>query len=104
MSDIEVITHSERVEALFAPFRDTLGSDYLGYRNHVYRCISYAMYFHPEQASRSIVETAFVYHDIGLWTDRACAYLEPSEARALEDNERFGWGFDPEALRAAIHW
>lgn len=27
-----------------------------------------------------------------------------TEAVALSDNERFGWGLDPEALRGAIHW
>jgi hypothetical protein len=42
-----------------------------------------------------IVEAAFVYHDIGLWTDRELAYLEPSEAVAIADNEKFGWGAGP---------
>jgi hypothetical protein len=30
--------------------------------------------------------------------------LEPSEAVALQDNEKYGWGLDPDALRGAIHW
>jgi hypothetical protein len=51
-----------------------------------------------------LVETAFVYHDIGLWTDHELAYLEPSEEVAIKDNEKFGWGLDPEALKGAIHW
>lgn len=51
-----------------------------------------------------MVETAFVYHDIGLWTDEELAYLEPSEAVALQDNDKYGWGLDPDALRGAIHW
>lgn len=41
------------------------------------------------------MEAAFVYHDIGLWTDRESAYLEPSEAVAIADNEKFGWGAGP---------
>ena len=51
-----------------------------------------------------LVETAFVYHDIGLWTDHELAYLEPSEAVALADNEKYDWGLDPEMLRGVIHW
>lgn len=64
-----------------------------GYRNHIYRTITYAMHFleNAEEYER-IVEAAFVYHDIGLWTDRKLAYLEPSEAVAIADNEKFGWG------------
>ena len=53
---------------------------------------------------RQLVETVFVYHDIGLWTDRQLAYLEPSEAVATRDNERFNWGLDADALCGAIHW
>ena len=48
-----------------------------------------------------IVETAFVYHDIGLWTDQELACLEPSKAVALQDNDKFGWGLAPDALRGA---
>ncbi len=44
-----------------------------------------------------LVETAFVYHDIGLWSDHKLAYLEPSEALAVADNEAHSWGLDPEA-------
>jgi hypothetical protein len=51
-----------------------------------------------------LVETAFVYHDIGLWTDSLLAYLEPSETLALADNEKYGWGLNADALRGAIHW
>lgn len=101
-----VIKHERpRVEELFQPYKDLIGGDYLGYRNHVYRTITYAMYFlnnNPE--FEQLVETAFVYHDIGLWTDHELAYLEPSEAIALRDNEKYGWGLDPEILQGAIHW
>ena len=105
MTDIVVISQSDRVESLFEPYKEVIGADYPGYRNHVYRALTYAMHFLcGDEAHRPLVETAFVYHDIGLWTDKACAYLEPSEDLALRDNERHGWGLDPEALRAAIHW
>ena len=105
MPDITIKTDRPRVEELFAPYRSVIGRDYDGYRNHVYRTITYAMHFlnnAPEY--ERLIETAFVYHDIGLWTDHELAYLEPSEAVALQDNEKYGWGLDPDALRGAIHW
>lgn len=94
-----------RIDELLGRYRDVIHSDFDGYRNHVYRTVTYAMHFlddKPEQ--EALVETAFAYHDIGLWTARELAYLEPSEAVALADNERYGWGLNPEALRASIHW
>lgn len=103
--DITIKIERPRVESLFAPYRTLIGNDFDGYRNHVYRCVTYAMHFLGDAAEyEQIVETAFVYHDIGLWTDKELAYLEPSEAVALHDNHKYGWGLDPDALRGAIHW
>jgi hypothetical protein len=51
-----------------------------------------------------LVETTFVYHDIDLWTDHELAYLEPSEAVTIADNQKLGLGLDPDLLRDAIHW
>lgn len=102
---IQVIDHSDRVERLFAPYRDIIGDDYPAYRGHVYRVITYAMHFlGGDEEARPLVETALAYHDIGLWTENELAYLEPSEEHALADNEKYGWGFDPRLLRDAIHW
>ncbi len=104
-SGITIIDHSDRIEALFAPYKDIIGKDYDAYRGHVYRILTYAMHFlDGDEAARPLVETAFVYHDIALWTENELAYLEPSEEYALRDNEKHGWGLDPEELRAAIHW
>ena len=69
MSDIVIKTERPRVEELFAPYRLQIGRDFDGYRNHVYRTITYAMHFLNNASEyESLVETAFVYHDIGLWT------------------------------------
>ncbi|EDY86274.1 metal dependent phosphohydrolase [gamma proteobacterium HTCC5015] len=103
--DIPIKTHRPRVEERLSSYQHLMGRDFPAYRNHVYRAITYAMYFlgnNPQH--EELVETAFVYHDIGLWTDRELAYLEPSEALALADNAEYGWGLDSEALRGAIHW
>jgi hypothetical protein len=104
-ADLTIISRSDRVEALFEPYKEIIGRDYAAYRGHVYRTITYAMHFLAHNDShRPMVETAFVYHDIGLWTDHQLAYLEPSEALALRDNAELKLGLDPEILTAAIHW
>ena len=105
MTDIAIQQDRPRVENLFAPYRAQIGRDFPGYRNHVYRAITYAMHFLSNAPEHErLVETAFVYHDIGLWTDHKLAYLEPSEAVALAANAKHGWGLNPVLLRDAIHW
>ena len=102
---VRIIDHSDRIERLLQPFKDQLRDDYQAYRGHVYRVVTYAMHFlDQDEAARATIETAFVYHDIGLWTDHKLAYLEPSEEIALRDNESLGHGLDPGTLRNIIHW
>jgi hypothetical protein len=105
MHNIVIKTSRLRLDAIFAPYVDMIGRDYPGYRNHVERTVTYAMHFlEGDPAAEPVVETAMAYHDIGLWTDHALAYLEPSEAVALADNAKHGWGFDPDLLQGIIHW
>ncbi|WP_207063533.1 hypothetical protein [Motiliproteus sp. SC1-56] len=105
MPSIEIKRDRPRIDQLLARYQAAIGDDFPGYRNHVYRTTTYAMHFLNNAAEyEPIVETAFAYHDIGLWTDRELAYLEPSETLALADNETYGWGLDPDLLRGAIHW
>lgn len=105
MPAITVNTERPFVEELFARYETLIGRDFPGYRNHVYRTITYAMHFlgNAEEHER-LVEAVFVYHDIGLWTDHELAYLEPSETLALTDNKKYGLGLDPDLLCGAIHW
>ena len=103
----EIMIKMERpfAEELFARYETLIGRDFPGYRNHVYRTITYAMHFLGNvKEHERLIEAAFVYHDIGLWTDHELAYLEPSEAVAIADNQKLGLGLDPDLLRSAIHW
>lgn len=94
-----------RIDTLLARYKTVIGRDFEGYRNHVYRTVTYAMNFLDNDPSyEQLVETAFVYHDIALWTDQELAYLEPSESVAVADNEKYDWGLDVSALVGAIHW
>ena len=105
MPDIMIKSERPFVEELLGRYKNLIGKDFPSYRNHVYRTITYAMHFLGNaEEHEKLVEAAFVYHDIGLWTDHELAYLEPSEAVAIADNEKHGLGLDPSLLRAAIHW
>lgn len=106
MSDNIVIKPARsHVEEILKRYKTVIGKDFSGYRNHVYRTITYAMHFLNQSVKDELlIETAFAYHDIGLWTDKELAYLEPSEEVALFDNDKYKWGLDPDALRGAIHW
>ena len=104
MADISIQQNRPRVEELLAPYTLQIGDDLPGYRNHVYRTVTYAMHFLGNSAElEQLVETAFVYHDIALWTDHALAYLEPSEEVALADNAKHGWGLDGSRTAKGCH-
>jgi hypothetical protein len=105
MSDILIKLERPHVEELLARYKSQIDKDFSGYRNHVYRAITYAMHFLDNKLEHEkLVETAFAYHDIGLWTDNELAYLELSEAAAIADNVNYHWGLDADLLRGAIHW
>lgn len=102
---IRIIDRTDTIETLLAPLQRELGGDYAGYRGHIYRVLTYAMHFLAgDEAYRLAIETALVYHDIGLWTDHELAYLEPSIERALAANEENRLGLDPELLLNLIYW
>mmetsp|Transcript_2315 Transcript_2315/g.3649 ORF Transcript_2315/g.3649 Transcript_2315/m.3649 type:complete len:263 (-) Transcript_2315:230-1018(-) len=83
-NEIVVISNLDSVEKELSKYRDIIGEDYNGYRNHIYRVLSYSMHFlgSEGQSYQDLVATALVYHDIGLWSADTLAYLEPSTALA----------------------
>ncbi len=103
-TDITIIDGDD-LDRLLEPYRDALADDFVAYRNHCRRVLTYAIHFlDGDREQQPLIETALAYHDLGLWTDDELAYLEPSETLALADNERLGLGFDPQALRDIIRW
>lgn len=76
--DIKVIQHSDVIEEHLNKYKDVIGADFDGYRNHIYRVLTYATHFlDTELKNIDVIGTALVYHDIGLWTAGTLAYLEP---------------------------
>ncbi len=84
-NDIKIITHSDVVEHHLKKYKHLIGDDFDGYRNHIYRVMTYSMHFlHNNETYMDVIGSALVFHDIGLWTDKTLAYLEPS-ARLARD-------------------
>jgi hypothetical protein len=102
---ITIIDKDDVVERELAPLRACIGEDFDGYRNHVYRVLTYAMHFlDGEPRWREPIAFALAYHDVGLWTDRALAYLEPSERHAEDARATSAFDLNPTLIRDLIHW
>jgi hypothetical protein len=102
---IAVIDHDDIVERELAPLRERIGADFSGYRNHVYRVLTYAMHFlDGETRWRPSIAFALAHHDVGLWTDRTLAYLEPSERHAELARQAREPELDAQLVRDLIHW
>lgn len=73
----------ELLDTVLSEWRDAIGADYTGYRNHVYRVTHFCLALHPctGQARDQIVVSA-CFHDLGIWSDHTVDYLPPSIERA----------------------
>jgi hypothetical protein len=82
---IKVFSYSPYVDDLLIPYKEMIGSDYDGYRGHIYRVLTYTMhYLGGDSKYLPVIAAGLVYHDIGLWTDKRLDYLEPGCKRAAE--------------------
>ncbi|TAK82814.1 MAG: hypothetical protein EPO09_21485 [Aquabacterium sp.] len=72
------------LDQLLSQWQEVIGTDYVGYRNHCQRMITFCFALRnctPEEQEK--VAIAACFHDIGLWTARTLDYLEPSVAPAV---------------------
>ncbi len=71
------------VEETLSPWRDRIGADYLGYRNHVYRMLHFCFALRDcNDEERRKLSLAACFHDIGIWSAGTVDYLPPSIAEA----------------------
>lgn len=99
-STFPVETHIPFLETLFEPWQEVIGSDYQGYRNHVYRMVQFTWAIQQLNGKtlceddKTKIMIAGVYHDIGIWVGNTLDYLEPSIPPAmkyLEENGLEAW-------------
>jgi hypothetical protein len=76
---VDVTKELPLLEEIFREWQDTIGADYQGYRNHVYRMIHFCLALcmcNSEQRQKIIIAAAF--HDIGIWIGDTVDYIPPS--------------------------
>jgi len=72
------------LESILSNWKDTIGTKYQGYRNHVYRMINFCFSLREcsdEEREKIIIAGAF--HDIGIWIEETVDYIPPSIPPAI---------------------
>ncbi|HKX84976.1 MAG TPA: HD domain-containing protein [Pyrinomonadaceae bacterium] len=78
-------TNIPLVDTILGRFRHTIGNDFDGYRNHVYRMINFCFALgNISDEERDKIVIAGCFHDIGIWTGNTFDYLSPSVRSAEE--------------------
>jgi hypothetical protein len=103
---IDVHTRAPVLDVELEKMKSFIGAEYVAYRNHNLRVLSFALYLLEKEGHKAteeekqIIEVAqkkrgkevkpdfsfrqfsLAFHDVGLWTDSKLSYLDPSEAVA----------------------
>lgn len=77
------------LEELLLEWKERIGDEYMGYRNHVYRMVHFCLSLkecNDEEREKIIIAGAF--HDIGIWIEDTADYIEPSIPPAMAYLER----------------
>lgn len=95
------------VDGILAPWRERIGADWDGYRNHAQRVARFAgalSVASPETQRKIAIAAAF--HDLGIWSDGTFDYLPPSVALArdyLHEHGLDAWAPEIERMIAMHH-
>ena len=71
--------HIALLDEILGKWKDEIGKDYVGYKNHVYRMVNFCFALHdctPDERQKVIIAGCF--HDLGIWTSKTFDYLPPS--------------------------
>lgn len=83
------------LEEILGQWKEQIGSDYQGYRNHVYRMLHFCFYLSkPTEEERKKLIISAAFHDIGIWSAGTIDYLSPSVEVAMQylnDQELGAW-------------
>lgn len=95
------------IDPILDSFQNELGSDFEGYRNHVYRVFNMAVILAAAtgNAMRKIAITS-AFHDMGIWSDGTWDYIQPSikrAARYLADHKKKDWIFEVSLMISEHH-
>lgn len=90
------------LERILGERADMIGSQYLPYKNHVYRVVNFCFAFHECSGSdQDKLVIAGCFHDLGMWPNDTVDYLKPSIALAktyLADHHQREWSTEIELM------
>ena len=73
------------LDDILADWRDMIGADFDGYRNHCQRMVNCCLALRDcSEVDRQKLMIAAAFHDIGIWTDNTMDYLPPSVPPAMQ--------------------
>lgn len=102
-----ILLEHATVDAILNTWRDSLHSDFDGYRNHVYRVLNFCLMLQEvDETSLEKLAIAGAFHDIGIWTSRTFDYLAPSCRLAMEYLSKHGleeWAEEIETIIELHH-
>lgn len=93
--NLEYFTENLLIDEILGKWKSEIGSDYTGYKNHVYRMVNFTFALHDfKEEERQKIIIAGCFHDIGIWTADTFDYLPPSIDSAkkyLSQNNLENW-------------
>lgn len=79
------------LELILGEWKEIIGKDFEGYRNHVCRMVNFCFALNPcSEEEREKIIIAGAFHDIGLWIGKTLDYIPPSIPPAIEYLKRRG--------------
>lgn len=95
------------LEKILSEWKEVIGSEYDGYKNHVYRMVQFCFVLRDcSDEEKEKIVVAAVFHDLGIWIDNTLDYLPPSVKPALEylkDNDHESWSEEIELMITNHH-
>jgi len=90
-----IIQENRLLDEILGGYREVIGGDFEGYKNHVYRMVNFCLVLDKtsEEETEKII-IAGCFHDIGIWTAGTFDYLSPSIDAAneyLEGKDLIDW-------------
>ena len=95
------------IDEILSDWKDVIGDDYNGYRNHVCRMVTFCLSlgeYSEEDHQKICIAAAF--HDIGIWIENTVDYVEPSIPPAmgyLKQNKLNDWCEEIELMISEHH-
>ena len=90
------------IDEILTEWKDIIGKDYEGYKNHVYRMVQCTFSLHNcINDDREKIIIAGCFHDLGLWTEKTVDYLPPSillVREYLKESQREEWSTEIETM------